>query len=110
MKRMLPWLLLCLCSLPLSAAEAPLRVFIRGGPKTHGPNQHDHPRFLREWTQMLNERGAKAEGGMEFPEAAQLEKTDVLILHAQDAMKIVGEDREAFEKFLSRGSGVVVIH
>ncbi|MFO1512892.1 MAG: PVC-type heme-binding CxxCH protein [Verrucomicrobiota bacterium] len=94
---------------PATAAE-PLRVYIRGGVKTHGPNQHDHPRFLQEWTQLLNERGAKAEGGMEFPTAAQLEKTDVLIIHAQDGMKIVGDDRVAFEKFLSRGSGVVVIH
>ena len=33
----------------LSAAE-PLRVFIRAGIKTHGPGQHDHPRFLGEWT------------------------------------------------------------
>lgn len=91
-------------------AAEPLRVFIRSGPKTHGPNQHDHPRFLREWTQLLNERGVKADGGMEFPEAAQLEKTDVLIIHCQDGMKIVGEDREAFEKFLARGGGVMVIH
>src|SRR5688572_1537684 len=91
-------------------AAEPLRVFIRAGAKTHGPGQHDHPRFLREWTQLLTERGVKAEGAMEFPDAAQLEKTDVLIVHAPDGMKIVGEDREAFEKFLSRGGGVIVIH
>ncbi len=99
-----------LAGLIQAKAAEPLRVFIRGGVKTHGPNQHDHPRFLKEWTQLLNERGAKAEGGMEFPTAAQLEKTDLLIIHAQDGMKIVGEDRAAFEKFLSRGGGVVVIH
>jgi putative membrane-bound dehydrogenase-like protein len=91
-------------------AAEPLRVFIRAGAKTHGPGQHDHPRFLREWTQLLNERGAKAEGAMEFPQTAQLETTDVLILHCQDAMKIVDQDQEAFEKFLARGGGVVVIH
>ena len=28
------------------ADAAPLRVFLRAGPKTHGPGQHDHPRFL----------------------------------------------------------------
>lgn len=111
MKRTLLLLIAALFATIFSGLGAePLRVFIRAGPKTHGPNQHDHPRFLREWTQLLNERGLKADGGMEFPEAAQLEKTDVLILHAQDAMKIVGEDREAFEKFLQRGGGVVVIH
>jgi putative membrane-bound dehydrogenase-like protein len=111
MKKLLPFLLSVLFVVPvtLDAAE-PLRVFIRAGAKTHGPGQHDHPRFLREWTQLLNERGLKAEGAMEFPEAAQLEKTDVLIIHAPDGMKIVGEDRKAFEKFLQRGGGVVVIH
>src|SRR6266705_2982346 len=35
-----------------------LRVFIRAGVKTHGPNQHDHPRFLAEWKELLNQRGA----------------------------------------------------
>lgn len=100
---------LVLAAAPGIAAE-PLRVFIRSGPKTHGPGQHDHPRFLREWTQLLNERGLKAEGANEFPEAAQLEKTDVVIIHAPDGMKIVGEDREAFEAFLKRGGGVIVIH
>ena len=47
--------------------DKPLRVFIRGGVKTHGPGQHDHPRFLAEWKTLLNERGAKADGAMEFP-------------------------------------------
>jgi putative membrane-bound dehydrogenase-like protein len=92
-----------------SAAE-PLRVFIRAGAKTHGPNQHDHPRFLREWTQLLNERGVKAAGALEFPTAAQLEQTDVLVIHAPDGMRIVGENRANFEKFLQRGGGVVVLH
>src|SRR6266550_1349277 len=109
MKRILILSALLASVLSTNAAE-PLRVFILAGPKTHGPNQHDHPRFLREWTPMLNERGLKADGGMEFPETAQLEKTDVLIIYAADGMKIVGEDREAFEKFLARGGGVVVIH
>lgn len=101
---------LLLSGIAASSAAEPLRVFIRGGVKTHGTNQHDHPRFLREWTQLLNARGAKAEGGMEFPTAAQLAKTDVLIIHAQDGMKIVGGQRADFEQFLKRGGGVVVIH
>lgn len=36
----------------LRAAE-PLRVFLRAGVKTHGPNQHDHPRFLGDWTKQI---------------------------------------------------------
>ncbi len=97
------------CIATVQSAE-PLRVFIRSGAKTHGPGQHDHPRFLKEWTQLLSERGLKVQGGNEFPTAAQLEQTDVVIIHCQDGMKIVGDDRVAFEKFLARGGGVVVIH
>jgi hypothetical protein len=41
-----------------AAPADPLRVFIRSGPKTHGPGAHDYPRFLEEWVSLLNERGA----------------------------------------------------
>ena len=82
----------CLLSQFAAAAE-PLRVFIRSGAKSHGPGCHDHPAFLRDWTQLLNERGAKASGGENFPSKTQLEETDVLVLHAGDAGNIAGEQR-----------------
>src|SRR6478735_9782560 len=62
-------------------AASPLRVFLRSGPKTHGPGAHDHPSFLRDWVPLLNERGAKATGSDEFPTKEQLDQTDVLIIH-----------------------------
>jgi uncharacterized protein len=93
-----------------SVAADPLRVFIRAGEKTHGPNQHDHPRFLREWTELLQDRGVEARGGMEFPGEAELEATDVVVIHAPDGMKVTGAERERFEAFLRRGGGLVVIH
>src|SRR5204863_257411 len=92
-----------------SAAE-PLRVFIRGGKKTHGPGQHEHEQFLKDWTALLNERGCKTDGAMEFPTAEQFAKTDVLILHAQEGGEIPADKRPALEAFLKRGGGVVVIH
>ncbi|MGE3310105.1 MAG: PVC-type heme-binding CxxCH protein [Limisphaerales bacterium] len=95
--------------LPAAAADS-MRVFIRAGVKTHGPNQHDHPRFLGEWTQLLGERGLKVDGAMEFPTAEQLEATDVIIIYAADGMKITGDQRADFEKFLARGGGVLVLH
>ena len=97
-------------SLVATPAAEPLRVFIRGGIKTHGPNQHDHPRFLGDWTKLLGERGMKVDGAMGFPSADQLAKTDVVVIYAADGMKIEGEQRASFEKFLQRGGGVVVIH
>src|SRR5437879_12475631 len=89
----------------LAQQERPLRVFIRAGVKTHGPNQHDHPRFLADWKELLNQRGAKANDSMDFPTDEQLENTDVLVIYAQDGMKIVGKQRESLHEFLERRGG-----
>src|SRR6187401_1157929 len=87
-----------------AAAADPLRVFIRSGPKSHGPGAHDYPRFLKEWVPLLNERGAKATGADAFPTKAQLDQTDVLILHRQDAGDIPdATDRKNLNDFLARG-------
>lgn len=91
-------------------SQQPLRVFIRAGVKTHGPDQHDHPRFLAEWKTLLNERGAKTDGAMTFPSDSQLENSDVLVLYAAEAGTISPEQRSSLEKFLKRGGGLVVIH
>ncbi len=94
-----------------TAAADPLRIFIRSGPKSHGPGAHDYPRFLKEWVPLLNERGARATGSETFPTKAQLDDTDVLILHKQEAGNIEDPaDRRNLNDFLARGGGVVVIH
>jgi len=93
----------------LSAAE-PLRVFVRAGVKTHGPNQHDHPRFLAEAKSFLPQRGISVDGALDFPTAEQLAHTDILVIYAADGMNIVGTNRDNFETFLKRGGGLVVIH
>jgi len=113
MKRFL--LLACIAASALTTfatgAQEPLRVFIRSGPKSHGPGAHDYPRFLKEWVPMLNERGARAAGAEAFPTKAQLDDTDVLILHKQEAGNIEDPtDRKNLSDFLARGGGLVVIH
>ncbi len=94
----------------VTASAEPLRVFIRGGKKSHGPGQHEHEQFLKDWTTLLTERGCKVDGAMEFPTAEQLAKSDVLILHSQEGGEIPKEKRAGLEAFLKRGGGVVVIH
>jgi putative membrane-bound dehydrogenase-like protein len=102
--------LFALAALTAAAAE-PLRVFIRSGPKSHGPGAHDYPKFLAEWVPLLNARGAKATGANAFPTKEQLEQTDVLILHAQEAGNIPAvEDRANLNAFLARGGGIIAIH
>ena len=89
---------------------AGLRIFIRGGAKTHGPGEHDHPAFLKDWTELLRARGATVDGGMEFPTGEQLEKTDVLVMFAAEAGTIAPSDRANLEAFTKRGGGIVAIH
>lgn len=98
------------CFAAVAGPEKPLRIFIRAGAKTHGPGQHDSPRFLKEWTALLNERGAQATGAMAFPTAKQLADADVLVLYAQNAGDISPQDRVNLDKFLKRGGGIVAIH
>jgi type 1 glutamine amidotransferase len=96
-----------------TAAGAPLRIFLRGGTKTHGPatnGQHDGPTWLKEWQPLLASRGAVVAGALRFPTAEELEQTDVLVLFADDAGTILGEQRAALEKFLRRGGGLVCLH
>src|SRR5688572_18921773 len=101
---------LCVANTRVTLAQDPLRVFIRSGPKSHGPGAHDYPRFLKEWVPMLNERGARATGGENFPTKTELDETDVLVLHKQEAGNIDEPDRKNLNEYLGRGGGLVVIH
>jgi len=92
-------------------AADPLRVFIRGGKKTHAPGAHEHEQFVKDWVPLLKSRGVVADGGLEFPTREQFDKTDVLVLNAQEGGNItLGEQRKNLMEFLKRGGGLVVIH
>ncbi len=104
---LIPLLLALATSVPL---QAPLHVFLRGGPKTHGPNQHEHEKWVAEWKPLLESRGAVVEGASRFPTEAELAHTDVLVLFAADGGTIHGEDRAHLESYLARGGGIVAIH
>lgn len=97
---------------PVAAAGAdePLRVFLRAGEKTHGPGEHDHPRFLEEWTKLLEDRGCSVEGALAFPSAEELARADVLVIYAAEGGTIHDDERARLERFLARGGGLVVIH
>jgi putative membrane-bound dehydrogenase-like protein len=112
MKKHLAHVLLLALSVSLAMAQdsKPLRIFIRAGTKTHGPGQHDHPQFLKDWTDLLNQRGAKAQGKIGFPSGEELENTDVLVFYAEEGGTIKSEDRANLDKFLKRGGGIVAIH
>ena len=112
MRLKLLWVLLWLVSGPLllGQTDKPLRIFLRAGPKTHGPGQHDGPRFLAEWKAMLNGRGASCDGAIGFPTAEQLARTDVLVMYAAEGGTLSQRERANLEQFLQRGGGIVAIH
>jgi putative membrane-bound dehydrogenase-like protein len=110
--RLLTAVLLVVCA-TVFAADAPLRIFIRAGRKTHGPpsnGQHDGPTFLKDWKQLLTDRGAKVDGTIAFPTAEQLENTDVIVFYTEEGGRIKPDDRANLDKFLKRGGGIVAIH
>ena len=110
------------CLLPLLAfatvfaadASAPLRVFLRCGPKTHGPGDHDHPAFARDWQPLLTHAGMKvsvgdadAKGVQTFPSDEELARTDVLVIHRQGGGDFKPDERARVAKFAARGGSFV---
>ena len=94
----------------MAAQPQSLRIFIRSGPKTHGPGQHDYPRFLTDWTKLLTDRGAKVNGAPRFPTADELADTDVMIIYKGDAGMVAPDERALLATYLKRGGGLVTLH
>lgn len=99
---------------PSAAAQepviAPLRVYLRGGLKTHGAGQHDYPQFVTDWSNILTERGAIVDGGLHSPTAPELDGVDVIVMYKGDAGFMTMAEKAALETFLKRGGGLVGIH
>ena len=87
-----------------------MKVYIYGGPKTHGEGQHDYPQFLADWSKLLQNRGANVDGGLHFPSARELSDVDVLVIYKGDAGYVSLEDRANLDQYLRRGGGIVSLH
>lgn len=87
-----------------------MRVYIRGGLKTHGPGQHDYPQFLADWSKILTEKGAVVDGSFHAPSAAELEGVDVILWFKGDGGYMSAAERAALEGFVKRGGGIVALH
>ncbi len=86
-------------------------VYIWSGLKTHGPGQHDYPQFLADWSKVLTDKGAVVDGGLHMPSAAQMEKTDVIVLYKGDVSLYMSDAEKAnLEAYVKRGGGLVSLH
>ena len=101
----------------VAPSSGPLRVFIRCGPKSHGPGDHDHPAFARDWAPLLTRAGMKAsvgdadaKGKQTFPSDEELARTDVLVIHRQGGGDFKPDEKARVDQYARRGGGFVVIH
>jgi type 1 glutamine amidotransferase len=87
-----------------------MRIYIRGGLKTHGPGKHDYPQFLADWSKILTEQGAIVDGSYHSPTAAELERIDVIVMYKGDAGYMSDKEKADLEAFVRRGGGLVSFH
>ncbi|MBZ5581808.1 MAG: ThuA domain-containing protein [Acidobacteriia bacterium] len=87
-----------------------MHVFIWAGLKSHGAGQHDYPQFLADWSKLLTERGAVADGALHGPTGADLEHTDVIVIYKGDAGYLSDSEKAALDAFVRRGGGLVSLH
>ena len=87
-----------------------MRIYIWAGLKTHQVGQHDYPQFLSDWSLLLTEKGAVVNGGLHPPTAADLERTDVVVIYKGDAGYFTEASKAAIEAYVKRGGGLVALH
>ncbi len=93
----------------LPASSAPLRIFIGATSSQPGTANDDYAGFLRDWTTLLNTRGAVAAGGLHFPTVAEMKDLDVLVLHGATGSDLSTVERRRLEVFLRGGGGLVLL-
>ena len=87
-----------------------LRIVLAGGPKDHGPGEHDYPLWQKRWSSLLaTDETLAVETTAGWPTSRQLETADVVVFYSNnpgwDAAKA-----EELDRFFARGGGVVLIH
>ena len=95
---------------PRGLEGRPIKVYLRGGLKTHAAGQHDYPQFMADWSKLLTERGAIVDGSFHFPTAEELADVDVIVMYKGDAGYMTIGERIVLENFLKRGGGLVGLH
>jgi type 1 glutamine amidotransferase len=87
-----------------------MHIYIWAGLKSHYAGQHDYPQFLADWSKLLTEHGAIVDGALHAPRAADLAKTDVVIIYKGDAGYLTDEEKADLEAYVRRGGGLVSLH
>jgi len=97
---------------PLPPGQNPngMHVYLWAGLKSHTEGLHDYPQFLADWSKVLTQHGAVVDGALHIPRAADLERTDVVVIYKGDAGYLTDSDKTALEAYVARGGGLVSLH
>ena len=88
-----------------------MHVYLWGGLKSHGEGAHDYPQFFADWSKVLTDHGAVVDGAIHPPSAADLEKTDVVVIYKGDVgFLTVDAEKDILEAYVKRGGGLVSLH
>jgi len=96
--------------LPQGQNRNGMHVYLWAGLKSHSVGQHDYPQFLADWSKYLTERGAVVDGSLHAPSAADLARTDVVVVYKGDAGYLSDTEKAALEAYVKRGGGLVSLH
>jgi putative heme-binding domain-containing protein len=94
------------------AVEHPkrLRIVLAGGPKDHGPGEHDYPLWLKRWSALFaTDQAVSVETADGWPAPRQLETADVVVFYSDNPGWNAARGPE-LDRFLGRGGGIVLIH
>jgi type 1 glutamine amidotransferase len=87
-----------------------LQIVLAGGPKDHGPGEHDYPLWLKRWSALLaTDQSLKVETANGWPAARQLETADIIVFYSNNPGWDAARAGE-LDRFFARGGGVVLIH
>jgi type 1 glutamine amidotransferase len=87
-----------------------MKVYLRGGLKTHSHGQHDYPQFIADWSKILTEHGAVVDGSLHAPRPGDLDGFDVLVIYKGDAGYMTAAEKKELDAFVKRGGGIISLH
>jgi putative heme-binding domain-containing protein len=87
-----------------------LHVVLAGGPKDHGPGEHDYPLFQRRWLNLLSMADDVFVGTSPgWPSPQQWAKADLIVFYSNNPGWSADRAKE-LDDYLARGGGLVFIH
>jgi putative heme-binding domain-containing protein len=87
-----------------------LHIVLAGGPKDHGPGEHDYPLFQRRWLNLLSlADGVRVSTAPGWPAPAQMASADLIVFYSNNPGWTAERARE-LDEYLNRGGGAVFIH